>query len=116
MGLGDDGERRPGRPAQPALGAIVDAGGRRKPWLLGATVIGALATAGLWWAEPAAAAIPLMLLLVLVASTALEVGQTFYNAMLADLAPRSGSGAGRAGAGGWAMPAGSWCWCWPVCS
>ncbi len=71
----------------PPLGAIVDAGGRRKPWLLGATVIGALATAGLWWAEPAAAAIPLMLLLVLVANTALEVGQTFYNAMLADLAP-----------------------------
>ena len=71
----------------PPLGAIADAGGRRKPWLLGTTLVGALASAGLWWAEPEAAAIPLMLLLVLVANTALEVGQAFYNAMLADLAP-----------------------------
>lgn len=71
----------------PALGAIADVGGRRKPWLLAATLLAALATAGLWWAAPVAAAIPLTLLLVLLANTALEVGQAFYNAMLADLAP-----------------------------
>jgi MFS transporter, UMF1 family len=76
----------------PPLGAIADAGGRRKPWLLAATLAAAAATSALWWAEPAAAAIPLTLLVVLVANTAVELGQTFYNAMLPDLAP-----AGRLG-------------------
>lgn len=86
----------------PALGAIADApGGRRRPWLAGATVAGALATAGLWWAAPTPAAIPLALAAVVLANTALEVGQTFYNAALPDLAqPRR---LGRWSGWGWGL-------------
>jgi len=85
----------------PALGAIADAGGRRKPWLGWSTLVAALATAGLWWAAPTAAAIPVALVAVLLAATALDVAQTFYNAMLPDLA--SPARLGRWSGWGWGL-------------
>jgi len=82
----------------PVLGAIADHGGRRKPWLFVLTMTCVTASAGLWWVEPNAAFVPMALVLVVVANTAFETGMVFYNAMLADLAPR-----GRLGRlSGWA--------------
>lgn len=71
----------------PPLGAVADAGGRRKPWLVNFTVLGALATAGLWWAMPSPTAVLATLVLVAVANAAIEIAGVFYNAMLPDLAP-----------------------------
>jgi MFS transporter, UMF1 family len=70
----------------PVLGAIADAGGRRKPWLLAFTLLSAAATALLWLVAPEHGYLTLALTLVLVANVANEVGQAFYNAMLPDLA------------------------------
>jgi MFS transporter, UMF1 family len=36
----------------PILGAVADAGGRRKPWLLGCVILGAPCMAALWYATP----------------------------------------------------------------
>jgi UMF1 family MFS transporter len=70
----------------PVLGAIADAGGRRKPWLLAFTLLSAAATALLWLVAPEHGYLMLALTLVLVANVANEIGQAFYNAMLPDLA------------------------------
>jgi UMF1 family MFS transporter len=70
----------------PVLGAIADAGGRRKPWLAAFTLLSAAATAGLWYVAPERSYLLLALSLVLVANVANEIGQAFYNAMLPDLA------------------------------
>ena len=72
----------------PVLGAIADHGGRRKPWLLVLTMICVAASAGLWFIEPDASFALMALVLVVIANTAFETGMVFYNAMLADLAPR----------------------------
>ena len=72
--------------SSPIMGAIADAGGRRKPWLVCLTGVSALATAALWWVEPDPSFMLTGLVLVVLANTALEIGQAFYNAMLADLA------------------------------
>lgn len=82
----------------PVCGAIADAGGPRKPWILWTSAAAALATAGLWWVTPQPEAALGGLALVLVANTALELGAVFYNALLPDLAPadRIGLWSGRA--------------------
>ena len=85
----------------PVLGAVADAGGRRKPWLLvcsAVTIGGALA---LWRAAPDPANALWVLACVAVANAAFELGMVFYNAMLPGLA-----GAGRMGrlsGWGWAL-------------
>src|SRR5262249_42712204 len=38
----------------PLLGAIVDQGGRRKPWLLAFSLVNVVATAALWFVRPTA--------------------------------------------------------------
>lgn len=73
----------------PVLGAIADAAGRRKPWLLVFTLIAAVATAALWTVAPDPAFVVLALLLVALANTSFELAGVFYNAMLPDLAPPS---------------------------
>ena len=70
----------------PVLGAIADAGGRRKPWLAVFILISAAAICGLWWVAPSPSFVLLALVLVLIANVGLEIGQAFYNAMLPDLA------------------------------
>jgi UMF1 family MFS transporter len=72
----------------PILGAIADAGGRRKPWLLaftGVTVIGCLL---LWYARPDPGYVVFALVVVAIANLTFEVAGVFYNAMLPELVSR----------------------------
>ncbi|MDP6014167.1 MAG: MFS transporter [Alphaproteobacteria bacterium] len=86
----------------PILGAAVDAGMQRKPWLLGATVLMVLTCAGLWFATPDQDSIWLVLTLVALGNFGFELGMVFYNAMLPVLAER-----GRLGRiSGWAWALG----------
>ncbi|MDA0261103.1 MAG: MFS transporter, partial [Proteobacteria bacterium] len=71
----------------PILGAIADSGGPRKRWILAFSVICIAATALLWFAKPTPAAIPLAIILVIIANVGFEFGIVFNNAMLGDLAP-----------------------------
>ncbi len=71
----------------PALGAIADHSGPRKPWIAAFTALAAVASAGLWFVVPEQSALALALVLVVLATLGFEFGQVFYNAMLPDLAP-----------------------------
>ncbi|WGF89908.1 MFS transporter [Marinivivus vitaminiproducens] len=73
--------------ASPLLGAIADAGGRRKPWLFACTLLGVIGSAGLWTATPDTSAIWHTLVLFALANVGLEVAAVFYNAMLPDVVP-----------------------------
>jgi UMF1 family MFS transporter len=90
----------------PVLGAVADAGGRRRALLLICTLLTALFTAGLWFAEPDAAFALWALLCVALATLCFELGTVFYNAMLPDTTTRerigrvSGIGWGLGYAGG----------------
>jgi len=66
----------------PVLGAIADAGGRRRLMLFLCTVVTAVATAGLWWAKPDPAFALWALLCAGVGTVAFETGTVFYNSML----------------------------------
>ena len=72
----------------PILGAVADAGGRRKPWLLGCVILGAPCMAALWYATPA---IPpgfsWVFLAPIGATLAFEYSAIFCNAMLPNVAP-----------------------------
>ncbi len=82
----------------PALGALADQAGPRKPWIGGFTLIAVACAMGLWWIEPDPAYALIALVLVAIGNGAFEFGQVFYNAMLPDLAAR-----GRLGRiSGWA--------------
>jgi UMF1 family MFS transporter len=69
----------------PLLGAIADVGGRRKPWIMGFTLVCMVATGLLWFAGPSAASVSLALACVLVANIGFEFGTMFNNAMLPDI-------------------------------
>jgi len=71
----------------PVLGAVVDQGGRRKPYLGAFTALGVAATAGLWFVGPGGLGVLPALVLVVLATVGVELAMVFYNAMLADLAP-----------------------------
>ena len=85
----------------PLLGAIADAGGRRKPWLLACTLVCAGAAACLWYVRPEPSSLALALVLVAGANLAAEIGQAFYNAMLPGLVPSTH--VGRWSGWGWAL-------------
>ncbi len=87
----------------PVCGAVADAGGPRKPWILTTSALAAVASGALWLVEPRPEAALLGLVLVFLANTALELGAVFYNALLPDLAPpgRMGLWSGRAWAIGY---------------
>jgi UMF1 family MFS transporter len=70
----------------PTLGAIADAGGRRKPWIFVFTWLCIVATALLWYVEPNPAWVLFALILIAVANLGLDMAGVFYNAMLTDLA------------------------------
>lgn len=86
----------------PFLGAIADAGGRRKPWVAVFAVLLAMSTAALWFGEPAGRGIGLVGVAMAVAfsNIAYDGSLVFHAAMLPWLAPakRLGrwSGAGYA--------------------
>ncbi|MCO6415368.1 MFS transporter [Siccirubricoccus sp. KC 17139] len=71
----------------PVLGAVADAGGRRRLMLALSTAVMAVATAGIWFAQPVPADALWALLCVGVATVAFEIGTVFYNAMLPLVAP-----------------------------
>jgi UMF1 family MFS transporter len=73
----------------PILGAIADAGGPRKPWLLGFTALCVLGSAMLWGAGPEERFIAWALIWFVIANVGFEFGVVFTNAMLPDLVPHS---------------------------
>ena len=85
----------------PILGAIADAGGRRKPWLAFFTLIAVLASAALWQVRPDASFVMMALVLAAVGNFAFETGMVFYNAMLPDISPRHMIG--RISGWGWGL-------------
>jgi UMF1 family MFS transporter len=71
----------------PVLGAVADAGGRRRLMLALCTGVMVLATAGIWFARPDPGFTLWALACVGIATVAFELGTVFYNAMLPGLAP-----------------------------
>jgi MFS transporter, UMF1 family len=71
----------------PPLGAVADAGGRRRLMLALCTLVMVLATAGIWFARPQPAYMAWALLCVGVATVAFELATVFYNSLLPQLAP-----------------------------
>lgn len=69
----------------PFLGAMADAAGRRKPWIVVFMMMFAVGCFGLWWAAPGAPLLPIMAALV-VASVGMEFTIIFANAMLPTIA------------------------------
>jgi MFS transporter, UMF1 family len=69
----------------PCLGAIADRTGRRKPWILGFSLLCILATAGLWFVRPDPGYAMLAIVLVVLGNLGFELGITFYNALLPEL-------------------------------
>jgi UMF1 family MFS transporter len=85
----------------PVLGAIADAGGRRKPWIAATYIVGAPAMMLLWFATPGMTeGLVLITVAVILGNLFYEYSQIFTNAMLPNVAPpaRIGflSGAGLA--------------------
>ncbi|HYZ34627.1 MAG TPA: MFS transporter [Crenalkalicoccus sp.] len=73
--------------ASPVLGAVADAGGRRRLLLGLCTAVLVLAVAGIWFARPRPEDAAWALGCVAVATVAFELGTVFYNAMLPQVAP-----------------------------
>ena len=82
----------------PVLGAIADAGGRRKPWIFFFSVVLALSTAALWFGEPMGMGLGLVGigLLIAISNIAYDGSFVFHNAILPAIipAPRIGSWSG----------------------
>jgi UMF1 family MFS transporter len=73
----------------PVLGAVADAGGRRKPWLAVFSVLLAATAISLWWAVPDEKVLSLMAISTLLVATIISFDFTavFHNAMLPTLVP-----------------------------
>jgi UMF1 family MFS transporter len=71
----------------PILGAIADQSGRRKPWIIGFTLLCVVATAFLWFVQPSPDYVMLALVLVGLATIGSEIGLVFYNSLLPQLVP-----------------------------
>lgn len=87
----------------PVMGAIADAGGRRKPWIMVFQAVCVLACASLWLAMPGAGGRDLVMILgfVVLASLGAEFATVFNNAMLPGLASKSRIG--RLSGQAWAL-------------
>jgi UMF1 family MFS transporter len=97
----------------PVLGAVADAGGRRRGMLLVLTLLTALATAMIWFIRPEPGYAVTALLLVGIASIGFELGTVFYNAMLPGVARPEAMG--RVSGIGWAMGYGGGLVCLALC-
>lgn len=73
----------------PFLGAIADAGGRRKPWLFAFSVALGLTASALWYALPDEQGLSFFVLCILLVATfaAFDFTAVFHNAMLPTLVP-----------------------------
>ncbi|MBT6278223.1 MAG: MFS transporter, partial [Chromatiales bacterium] len=87
----------------PFLGAFADAGGRRKPWVTGCSLVTIVACSALWFATPEADDTRLFFIvsLVVIGIIGAESAIVFNNAMLPDLV--SEKGLGKLSGQGWAM-------------
>jgi MFS transporter, UMF1 family len=86
----------------PVLGAVADATGRRKPWIAGFAVVAVVAMAALWTARPGVAGVvTLTLVVVAVATVAVEFATVFNNAMMPSLVPQAALG--RLSGFGWGL-------------
>ncbi|MEP3277879.1 MAG: MFS transporter [Stappiaceae bacterium] len=86
----------------PILGAIADAHGRRKPWILAFSVLLFAGSATLWFGAPGGhETIPLVLFAFVIATIGAEFATVFTNAMMPDLAKRGNLG--RLSGYGWAV-------------
>ncbi len=95
----------------PVLGAVADAGGRRRGLLFFFTMVTACATALIWFIQPGMV-LPALLLIGL-ATIAFELGTVFYNAMLPGVArPEK---LGRVSGIGWALGYGGGLLCLALC-
>lgn len=72
----------------PPLGAIADAGGRRKPWVFVFASLCMLGSGLLWFAEPSRTALPWAVACVVTATIGFELAIMFANAMLPDIVSR----------------------------
>lgn len=85
----------------PALGAIADQSGRRKPWVAGFTALCIVSTALLYFVEPDRSFVFTAVALVVIATMAFEFGTIFYNASLQ--AAASSAMLGRISGWGWGV-------------
>jgi len=76
----------------PVFGAIADHSGRRKPWTCAFSLLCIAMCLLLWFATPDENSIALVLICVALATFGFEMAMVFYNAMLANLAPKGGEG------------------------
>jgi UMF1 family MFS transporter len=72
----------------PVLGAIADAGGRRKPWLFAWTAIAVVGCGLLWYGRPSPEVVPMVLTIAALTNLAFEIAGVFYNAMLPEIVSR----------------------------
>jgi UMF1 family MFS transporter len=72
----------------PVLGAIADAGGRRKPWLFAFTYVTVIGCFLLWYARPDPDYVIFTLVVMAMANVAFEIAGVFYNAMLPEIVSR----------------------------
>ncbi|SDG22906.1 MFS transporter, UMF1 family [Limimonas halophila] len=72
----------------PVVGAIADRAGPRKPWVAGFLVVTVAMAAALFTIRPEPGYLLQAVILAGIGGAAFEIGQVFYNAMLADVAPR----------------------------
>jgi UMF1 family MFS transporter len=72
----------------PVLGAIADAGGRRKPWLLSFTLVTVIGCLLLWYARPDPGFVVYALVVVALANLAFELAGVFYNSMMPEIVSR----------------------------
>lgn len=75
--------------SSPVLGAIADASGPRKPWVLGFSVIGVIACFSLWFAAPGLDDLTFVLVAIALAVFGMEFAAVFTNAMMPGLVPRA---------------------------
>ncbi len=73
----------------PFLGAIADAGGRRKPWIGLYTIIMSIAMLSMWFAKPHSNGLGLLFVgvSVAIANVSFEFSAVFHNALLPTIAP-----------------------------
>ena len=89
----------------PPLGAIADVGGRRKPCIMGFTMLCIGGSTLLWFAAPVAGSAPFALVCVVIANLGFEFGAVFNNAMLLDIVAKERLGLLSGWSGNWATRA-----------
>ena len=88
--------------SSPVLGAIADAGGRRKPWIAGFGAIFVIGACVMWIGKPGDASLILPLLIAYgFATIGVEFATVFNNAMMPSLVPPDKIG--RLSGSGWAL-------------